>query len=73
MMSDLYGSLTAREKSVLAMVADGRLNREIAAELDVSERSVKSWRSQIMEKFSVSSIVDLVRIMDGLKRSGIAD
>ena len=59
-------SLTAREREVLAFVITGRLNKQIAAQLDLSETTVKVHRSQIMRKMHARSLVDLVRMADTL-------
>ena len=59
-------SLTFREREVLALVITGRPNKQIAAQLDLSEMTVKVHRSQIMRKMRAKSLVDLVRMADGL-------
>src|SRR6185436_19061775 len=56
-----YDSLTAREREVLAGVVAGKLNKQIAAELEIAERTVKAHRSQVMEKMQARSLADLVR------------
>jgi DNA-binding NarL/FixJ family response regulator len=60
--------LTAREIDVLRMLASGRSNKETAAELDLSVRTVESHRANILAKLGVESLGDLVRIAvrDGL-------
>ena len=59
-------SLTSREREVLALVITGRPNKQIAAQLDLSEMTVKVHRSQIMRKMRAKSLVDLVRMADEL-------
>jgi FixJ family two-component response regulator len=59
-----YGLLTAREREVLALVARGRLNKEIAWELGTAERTVKAHRARVMEKTGATSVADLVRLAD---------
>ena len=54
--------LTAREREVLELVVAGRLNKQIAAALGLSERTVKAHRAQIMEKMGVGSIAELVQV-----------
>jgi len=54
-------SLTARERDVLRQVLAGRLNKQIAADLAISEATVKQHRAQVMEKMQVRSVADLVR------------
>ncbi len=55
------GSLTSREKEILVLVISGKLNKEIAFELGMSENTVKSHRARIMRKMTVGSIAELVR------------
>ena len=61
-----FGSLTVREREVFALVVTGRPNKQIAAELDLSEMTVKVHRSQITRKMQAKSIVALVRMADKL-------
>jgi len=65
-----FASLTLREREVFALVVTGRLNKQIAAELDLSEMTVKVHRSQITRKMQAKSLVALVRIADKLGVSG---
>jgi len=53
--------LTARERSVLRLLADGRANKDIAARLGISVRTVETHRSRIMSKLRVRSAGELVR------------
>ncbi|MEM7209121.1 MAG: response regulator [Pseudomonadota bacterium] len=55
-------SLTDREHEVFTHVAQGMSNKVIAAELDISERTVEVHRSQVMKKLDAASLADLVRI-----------
>ena len=59
-------SLTSRERDVLALVVTGRLNKQVAGQLGVSEMTVKVHRSQVMRKMRAKSLVDLVRMADKL-------
>jgi FixJ family two-component response regulator len=61
-----FNSLTPREREVMALVAAGQLNKQIAAELELSEITVKVHRSQLMRKMQAKSLADLVRIADRL-------
>jgi FixJ family two-component response regulator len=65
-----FDSLTSREREVLTLLITGRLNKQIAADLDLSENTVKVHRSQITRKMRARSLVDLVRITDKLGVSG---
>jgi len=57
-------ALTPREREVAVLVAQGRLNREIAEQLAISERMVKMHRQSAMEKLGVHSFAGLVRAID---------
>ena len=61
-----YDTLTPREREVFALVVGGFLNKEIAATLATSERTVKAHRAHIMEKMAVRSVADLVRAAERL-------
>lgn len=65
-LQERFDSLTPREREVMAPVAAGRLNKQIAAELDLSEITVKVHRAQVMRKMQANSLPDLVRIADRL-------
>jgi FixJ family two-component response regulator len=59
-------SLTEREREIMALVVIGRLNKQIAAALQVSEVTVKVHRGNIMRKMQAESLPELVRIADRL-------
>jgi FixJ family two-component response regulator len=61
-----YGQLTVREREVMALVAGGLANKQVAAELRVSEVTVKVHRGQVMRKMRARSLPDLVRMADRL-------
>jgi FixJ family two-component response regulator len=61
-----FDSLTPREREVMAFVAAGALNKQIAAELDLSEITVKVHRGQVMRKMEAKTLPDLVRFADRL-------
>ena len=61
-LRERYARLTAREREVFERVIGGRLNKQIAAELATTERTVKFHRAHIMEKMEAGSVADLVRI-----------
>jgi FixJ family two-component response regulator len=61
-LRDRYGALTPRERQVMQRVVDGRLNRQIAFELGISEGTVKVHRGQVMQKMGATSVPDLVRM-----------
>src|SRR5262245_28073995 len=60
-------TLTPREHSVFTRVTAGKANKEIAAELGTSERTVKAHRAQVMEKMQATSLAELVHIADRLQ------
>jgi FixJ family two-component response regulator len=62
----LYESLTVREREVFVLVTAGLVNKRIAAELGVSEITVKVHRTQVTRKMRTRSLADLVRIADAL-------
>lgn len=61
-----YDTLTRREREVMALVVTGRLNKQIAADLDIGEVTVKVHRGQVMRKMLVKSVPELVRAADKL-------
>jgi FixJ family two-component response regulator len=61
-----WSSLSGGEQSVLIGVVRGLLNKQIAAELDVSEITIKVRRSQAMRKMEAGSVAELVRMMEKL-------
>jgi len=62
-----FGTLSPRERHVLRMVVTGLLNKQIAAELGISELTVKTHRAHIMEKMRAGSLAALVHITDRLQ------
>lgn len=61
-----YESLSPREKDVMAMVTAGFLNKQAAAEIGLSEVTVKVHRHNLMKKLGTKSLPELVRIADAL-------
>lgn len=57
------GSLTPREREVMAMVADGKANKVVAIDLDISQRTVEIHRAHVMEKMGVRSLAHLIRML----------
>ena len=68
-----FDTLTARERQVLSLVVSGRLNKQIAGELGVSEMTVKMHRRQVMRKMQAAGVAQLVRLADQLGISPAAD
>jgi len=61
-----FDSLTPREQQILAYVASGLMNKQIAAETELSEITVKVHRASVMRKMGAKSLADLVRMADAL-------
>ena len=66
-----YESLTPREQEVIALVTAGLMNKQIAAEMDVSEITAKVHRGNVMRKMGAKSLAELVRMADllGIRRA----
>jgi two-component system response regulator FixJ len=56
-------TLTPREKEVMGLVAQGKLNKTIARQMGISQRTVEIHRSRVMEKMQASSVPDLVHMI----------
>jgi FixJ family two-component response regulator len=57
-----YASLSTREREVMVRVASGMLNKQVGAELSISEITVKAHRGKVMRKMKADSLVDLVKM-----------
>ena len=64
--ADSYASLSRREREVMALVAAGRLNKQVGGELGISEITVKAHRGKMMRKMHADSLAELVRMADRL-------
>lgn len=62
-----FQTLTNREREVFVYVVDGRLNKQTAFELGITEKTIKVHRSRVMEKMQASSLAELVRMAEKLK------
>ncbi len=62
----LFETLTPREREVLALVASGLMNKQIAAELGLAEITVKIYRGQLMRKMGARALADLIRMTETL-------
>jgi FixJ family two-component response regulator len=67
----LFETLPPREREILALVASGLMNKQIAAEIGLAEITVKIHRSHIMKKMDARSLADLVRMTEtlGIRRA----
>jgi FixJ family two-component response regulator len=61
-----YATLTPREREVMTLVVSGRLNKQSAAELGITETTVKVHRHHVMAKMDAGSLADLVRMWEKL-------
>jgi FixJ family two-component response regulator len=64
-----HASLTPREREIMALVVSGRPNKQLAAELGISEITVKAHRGRVMRKMQVESLPHLVRVAAALDAS----
>jgi len=63
-LRDRYASLSRREQEVMGLVIAGRLNKQIAAELGIVEKTIKLHRGRMMRKMGVRTVADLVRMAE---------
>ena len=66
-----YESLTPREREVMELVTAGFLNKQIAAELNLSEITVKVHRRNLLEKMQAESLADLVKMRERIRSAGV--
>ena len=64
-----YAALTPREREVMAAVVAGRLNKQIAADVGLSEVTVKLHRANLMRKMAAASVAELVLMAERLRAS----
>ncbi|MDA8637706.1 response regulator [Rhodospirillales bacterium] len=57
-----FDNLTPRERDVYGLVADGAMNKQIAYELDISQRTVEVHRAKVMEKMGARNLADLIKM-----------
>ncbi len=62
----LVDQLTPREREVMELVVAGKLNKQIAAELGASEKTIKVHRGRVMQKMQVFSVAELVRLTESV-------
>ncbi len=67
----LFETLTDREREIFALVAGGRMNKQIAADIGVAEITVKIHRGRVMKKMGARSLADLVRMAEVLQTRSV--
>jgi FixJ family two-component response regulator len=67
---DRYASLSPREQQVMTLVTAGKMNKQVAFELGLSEITVKTYRGAVMQKMAARTFADLVRMADTLGPRG---
>src|SRR5882762_5277184 len=65
-----FGTLTPREKQIMALVTDGLMNKQVAARMGISERTAKIHRGRVMKKMGAKSLADLVVMAETLRVRG---
>jgi FixJ family two-component response regulator len=65
-----WQSLSGRQREVMNHVVRGRLNKQIAFDLGITEKTAKVHRARVMEKMAVRSVAELVRVIGQLERAG---
>jgi RNA polymerase sigma factor (sigma-70 family) len=66
-LRERFGSLSPREREIMVQVARGRLSKQIAGDIGISEATVKVHRSRAMRKMNIRSLPELGRMVDQLK------
>jgi FixJ family two-component response regulator len=67
---DRYASLSPREQQVMTLVTAGKMNKQVAFDLGLSEITVKTYRGAVMQKMAARTFADLVRMADALAIHG---
>ena len=66
-LRDRFATLSARERQVMQLVAIGKMNKQVAGDLGLSEITVKIHRGSVMKKMGARTLADLVRMAEALK------
>jgi FixJ family two-component response regulator len=68
--SETFERLSPRERQVCICVAEGMLNKQIAADFGTKERTIKKQRGSVMQKLQANSAADVVRLVERLRSAG---
>ena len=71
-LRERFASLTRREREVMALVVSGRMNKQVAGELDIAEITVKAHRGSVMRKMKARSLPELVGMAASLNAASTA-
>jgi FixJ family two-component response regulator len=71
-IAERFADLTPRERLVMELVTQGKANKVIAGDLEISQRTVEIHRARVMEKTHAGSLAHLVRMMLRLQEAGLA-
>ena len=63
-MRERFGTLSAREQQVMLLVTAGKMNKQVAGDLGISEITVKIHRAAVMRKMGARTLADLIRMAD---------
>ena len=66
-LEERQASLTPREREIFALITTGLLNKQVGAQLGITERTVKAHRERVMHKMGAGSLADLVQIAGSLR------
>ncbi|MDH1209940.1 response regulator transcription factor [Pseudomonas chengduensis] len=72
-IQDKYDTLTSREREVIVLIVKGMLNKQVAAELGITEITIKVHRRRILQKMKAKSLPALVRMVEKLRLTDLAD
>ena len=72
-IQDKYATLTSREREVIVLLVKGMLNKQIAAELGITEITIKVHRRRILQKMNAKSLPALVRMVEKLRLTDLSD
>lgn len=72
-IQDKYDTLTSREREVIVLIVKGMLNKQVAAELGITEITIKVHRRRILQKMRAKSLPALVRMVEKLRLTDLAD